>query len=333
MSCPRRFVVHGIAAVSLFGALALAAPSWTCRSWGAEPPGIRLGYGAAAEEQLYLLLAKPDLGKNYGKSYKLDATRFQASTQRSQAFEADAIDIASSGAVGVLFAAAEGVTGKVIASLVRESPRGFATSYYVKADSPIRSVADAKGKIVGINGFSTDGELWLRTALARHNLSESDVTVTPVPFPAMAEALKAGKIDIGEFPQPFAEMLEKEQKVRNLFDSQYGMPFEQELIVFIAKDAFLKQNAAPVRALLADLQAATRFYLDKPREARQMILDAKGVRLDPDIYLNMKDYYRDPSLHPDAAALQRVQDVMIKTGFTKKRADIRAMVDASYLPN
>jgi ABC-type nitrate/sulfonate/bicarbonate transport system substrate-binding protein len=111
------------------------------------------------------------------------------------------------------------------------------------------------------------------------------------------------------------------------------MPFEQELIVFVAKDAFLKQNAAPVRGLLQDLQAATRFYLDKPREARQMILDAKGVRLDPDIYLNMKDYYRDPTLRPDAAALQQVQDVMIKTGFTKKRADIPAMVDVSYLPN
>ena len=101
-----------------------------------------------AEEQLYLLLAKPDIGKNYGKAYKLEAVRFQSSTQRTQAFEADAIDLASSGAVGVLFTAAEGVTGKVIASLARESPRGFATSYYVRADSPIQAVADAKGKIV-----------------------------------------------------------------------------------------------------------------------------------------------------------------------------------------
>src|ERR1700737_3237697 len=187
MACAKWFITRGIAAVSLFGAVCLAAPSWTIQSWSAEPPTIRLGYGAAAE----------------------------------------------------------GVPGKVIASPVRESPRGFATSYYVKADSPIQTVGDAKGKIVGINGFATDGQLWLKAALARHNLSDSDVTITPVPFPAMAEALKAGKIDIGEFPQPFAEMLEKEMKVRKLFDSQYGMPFEEELIVFVAKDASLKQNAAP----------------------------------------------------------------------------------------
>jgi ABC-type nitrate/sulfonate/bicarbonate transport system substrate-binding protein len=320
-------MMRGMAAICVLGGLSLAGPSWA-----ADPPTLRIGYGLAAEEQLYVLLAKPDLGKNYGKTYKLDSSRFQSSTQRAQAFEADAIDLASSGAVGVLFAAAEGVTGKVIASLARESPRGFATSYYVKADSAIKTVGDTKGKIVGINGFATDGQLWLKTALERHNLSDSDVTITPVPFPAMAEALKAGKVDVGEFPQPFADMLEKEMKVRKLFDSQYGMAFEQELIVLLGKDAFLRQNAAAIRGLLEDLQASTRFYLEEPRAARQMILDAKAVRLTPDVYLNMKDYYRDPTLRPDAAALERVQEVMIKTGFTKKRADISAMVDVSYLP-
>jgi len=322
----RGYVMRGMTAMCIVGSLWFAGSSRA-----ADPPTLRVGYGSAAEEQLYLLLAKPDIGKNYGKAYKLESLRFQSSTQRSQAFEANAIDLASSGAVGVLFAAAEGVTGKVIASLARESPRGFATSYYVKADSPIKTVPDAKGKIVGINGFATDGQLWLKTALERHNLSDSDVTITPVPFPAMAEALNAGKVDVGEFPQPFADMLEKDMRVRKLFDSQYGMPFEQELILLLGKDAFLKQNGAAIRGLLEDLQASTRFYLEKPREARQMILDAKAVRLSPDIYLNMKDYYRDPTLRPDPAALERVQEVMIKTGFTKKRADIPAMVDLSYL--
>jgi ABC-type nitrate/sulfonate/bicarbonate transport system substrate-binding protein len=320
------FVMRGVAAICLLGSLCVAQPSAA-----ADPPTLRLGYGAAAEEQLYLLLAKPDIGKNYGKTYKLEATRFQSSTQRSQAFEANAIDLASSGAVGVLFAAAEGVSGKIIASLARESSRGFATSYFVKEDSPIKTVADAKGKVVGINGFSTDGQLWLKTALGRHNLSDSDLTITPVPFPAMAEALKAGKVDIGEFPQPFAEMLEKDMKVRKLFDSQYGMPFEQELIVLLGKDAFLQQNADAIRGLLEDLQVSTRYYLEHSREARQIILDAKTIRLTPDIYLNMKDYYRDATLRPDAAALERVQDIMIKTGFSKKSAEVRKIVDDRYL--
>jgi ABC-type nitrate/sulfonate/bicarbonate transport system substrate-binding protein len=144
-----RYLMRGAAAIWILGSsLCLACPARA-----ADPPTLRIGYGSAAEEQLYVLLAKPDIGKNYSKAYRLEGSRFQSSTQRSQAFEANAIDLASSGAVGVLFAAAEGVTGKVIASLARESPRGFATSYYVKDDSAIKTVPDAKGK------------LWASTAL------------------------------------------------------------------------------------------------------------------------------------------------------------------------
>src|SRR5262249_18597435 len=119
----------------------------------AQPVTLRLGYGTAAEEPLWVIVAKPELAKNYGKAYALDGTRFPGSDKRRQAFEAGALDLAASSANGVIFAAAEGVAAKLVASISRESPRGFSTSFYVKDNSPIKSVADLKGKIVGINGF------------------------------------------------------------------------------------------------------------------------------------------------------------------------------------
>jgi len=312
-------------AVCLFG-FELMPPA------NAAPPTLRLGYGGAAEEPLWLLIAKPELGPNYGKAYTLDATRFQSSDKRAQAFEAGAIDLSDGGAIGVLFAAAEGVTAKIIVSLARESTRGFSTAYYVKADSGIKSVADLKGKVVGINGFSTSGHLWLKAALEKHNLSDSDVTITPVPFPAMQEALLAGKIDIGEFPQPFAALLEKQAKVVKIFDAKYGVPFEEELNVLVGKDEFLKKNAAAVRAMVADLQTTTKFYLERPREARQMLIDAKMVRVSPDVYLDMHDYYREPSLCPDVDALTKMQAFQVKAGFQKNSVDVKTLVDLSYLP-
>src|ERR1700752_910727 len=142
----------------------------------AEPLKIRLGYGVAAEEQLWLLLAKPDIGTRYGKDYTIDGTRFSGSDKRAQAFEAGAIDIASSSANGVIFAAPEGVSGKIIASISRESQRGYSTSFYSLAGSPIKTVADLKGKTIAVNGFETSGHLWLKTALAKAGLAESDVT-------------------------------------------------------------------------------------------------------------------------------------------------------------
>jgi ABC-type nitrate/sulfonate/bicarbonate transport system substrate-binding protein len=297
----------------------------------AQPTTLRLGYGAAAEEPLWLLLAKPDLVKNYGKVYTLEGTRFTGSDKRAQAFEAGAIDLASGSANGVIFGAAEGVLAKMVASISRESSRGFSTTFYVKDASPIRSVADLKGKTIGINGFFTSGHLWVKAALEKNGLAESDVTLTPISFPAMEESLEAGKIDLGMFPQPFAALAERRMKVRKIFDAKYGVPFDEELIVLMGKDEFLKKNAAAIRALLEDLKETTRFYLEKPREARQLLIDAKMVRVTPDVYIAMNDYYHDPSLQVDVTALEKMQEFQIKAGFQKKQVDVKSLVDLGYL--
>jgi ABC-type nitrate/sulfonate/bicarbonate transport system substrate-binding protein len=299
---------------------------------GGQPVSFRLGYGGAAEEPMWLIVAKADLARHYGKAYTLDATRFTSSDKRAQAFEAGAIDLSAGSANGVIFAAAEGITAKFIASISRESSRGFSTSYYVKENSPIRSVPDLKGRTVGINGFSTSGHLWLKAALDRHGLADTDVKITPVPFSAMQESLDAGRIDIGQFPQPYAALLEKQMKVRKIFDAKYGVPFEEELTVLVGKDEFLRKNAGAVRALLEDLTAAMRFYLDRPREARQLLIDARMVRVSSDVYMTMQDYYRDPTLRIDADALERMQAFQIQAGFQKKNADVRSLVDLGYLP-
>ena len=237
-----RLVVMNILGRGLAAACLAAGLTASVDTARAQPVVFRLGYGGAAEEPMWLLVAKPDLARNYGKAYTLDATRFTSSDKRAQAFEAGAIDLSAGSANGVIFAAAEGVKATFIASISRESSRGFSTGYYVKESSPIRSVTDLRGKTVGINGFSTSGHLWLKAALDRHGLAETDVKITPVPFSAMQESLDAGKIDIGQFPQPFAALAEKQMKVRKIFDAKYGIPFEEELTVLVGKDAFLKKQ-------------------------------------------------------------------------------------------
>ena len=193
---------RGLAAACLAAACLAAVLAATVDAARAQPVVFRLGYGGAAEEPVWLLVAKPDLARNYGKAYTLDATKFTSSDKRAQAFEAGAIDLSAGSANGVIFAAAEGVKATFIASISRESSRGFSTGYYVKESSPIRSVADLKGRIVGINGFSTSGHLWLKAALDKHGLAETDVKITPVPFSAMQESLDAGRSTSDSFRSP-----------------------------------------------------------------------------------------------------------------------------------
>jgi len=322
----RREICGGAAAAAIGIPLGASAAS-------ASPVHIRLGYSQAAEEQLWLLMAKPDLGKNYGKIYTFDATRFPSSSNRAQAFAAGAIDIASGAASGLLFAAAEGIPMKIIASLCRESRRGdFSTSFLSLASSKINSIKDLKGKTVAVNGFSTAGELWVRAALQENGLTEKDITIVPIRFPAMADSLRSGRIDAGEFPQPFAAMAEKEMKVKTIFRAADVVPFDEELVVLISTEPYLQKNAVAVRAFLADLQATTRFYLKHTKAARQILIDKKFVRAPADIYLTMKDYYRDPALRVSVSDLKKMQDLQISAGFQKKRADIDSLVDMSYLP-
>ena len=95
-------------------------------------------------------------------------------------------------------------------------------------------------------------------------------------------------------------------------------------------------NVGSREALRSLLSACTRRQVAKVQVANNDLipahLDAKAVRLSTDIYLNMKDYYRDPTLRVDADALERMQAFQIKAGFQKKSADVRSLVDLSYLP-
>jgi ABC-type nitrate/sulfonate/bicarbonate transport system substrate-binding protein len=298
----------------------------------AAPVTIRLGIGGASAENLELLLVRPDLTPNQNKAYKLDYTRFEGTDKRFQAFEAGALDVALMNANGALFAAGEGLPFKMIASVARESPRGANVNFMVLDGSPIHSVKDLKGKTFGVVSLSSNTELQIRVVLEKNGMRESDVKLVPIPFPAMYEALKSGLIDVGSFPQPFLAMAKHQGGVRTIFTAKDAAPYEEELLILIAQEQFLKSNRAATEAFLADLVAATRFYNDHTHDARKALLDSKIVRIDPQVFYEMQDPYHEPSCRLDIEALSKMQNLQVAAGFQKSRADLSQYVDLSYLP-
>ncbi len=59
----------------------------------ADPVTIRFGRQTAAEDNLWLMIAKPDLSANLRKSYKVDWTQFRASDVSLKAFDAGTVDL------------------------------------------------------------------------------------------------------------------------------------------------------------------------------------------------------------------------------------------------
>jgi ABC-type nitrate/sulfonate/bicarbonate transport system substrate-binding protein len=311
----------------------LAVTGWIGAA-AADPVKIRIGRGSAAEEQLWLIAAKPQVAPNQGKAYTLDLTNFPATDKRFLAFEAGELDIATGSANSVILFASTGAQVSAIASISQESRKGFFTQYMVKKESPIKTVKELKGKIIGVNGFNSSIHLWAILALQQAGLDPAkDVTFVPVPFPAQGEALRAGKIDVGAFPQPFAKLEQDQGATRVLFTSKDGVPFDEELMLLVGRPQFLASHRDAVRAFLSDLVAATKYYAEHPKEARQALIDAKFVRLSPEVYFGMTDYYRTPSGKIDVDALHKMQDLQIKVGWQEKAADIGKLVDLTYLPN
>jgi ABC-type nitrate/sulfonate/bicarbonate transport system substrate-binding protein len=298
-----------------------------------SPPIIRLGYGGASAENLLLMLARPDLTPNQNNKYTIEATRFEGTDRRFQAFEAGAIDIAVMNGNGALFAAGEDIKFKMIASLTRESPRGANVNFMVRSDSKINSVNNLKGKSIGIVSLSSNTQLQVQVMLERNGMSIDDVKLVPTPFPAMYEALKSGLLDVGSFPQPFLAMAKHLGNVRTIFTAKDAAPYEEELIVLIAKDEYLRANRPSTESMLADLIAATKFYTEHTQEARKALIDSKMVRIDPQVFYEMEDPYHQPDLQIDIDGLKKMQDLQIKAGFQKERADLSQYVDLSYLPH
>lgn len=308
-------------------AVAIAAPA------AAEAVKIRVGHGAAAEEQLWLMKAKPDVTPNQGKAYTLDFQLFRGTDQRFKAVEAKELDVFTSSASSSIVAYSQGLRFKAVASISMESNKGFVTQYVVMADSPIKTIAELKGKTIGNNAARSSIELWARLALAKHGLNpDRDVSWAIVPFPAQGQALRSGKLDVAALPQPFAAAETAKGGVRTLFTSKEGVPFDEELILLLVTEDFAAKQAPVLKAFMADFVAATKLYVEKPKEARKALIDAKIVHVPEQLYVEMKDNYRNPNARIDIEALKKAQDVMVAEGHQKTKVDPAAFVDMSYLP-
>lgn len=311
----------------------IAATAWSMQAAAQEAVTIRLGRSNAAEENLWLLIARPDLAPNQGKAYKLEVTPFRSSDVTFKAFEGGQIDGGTASANAVLNAAAKGLELKIVASLSRESANGSATPYAVRTDSPIKSIADLKGKTIGISGYRTSIDLWARAALLKGGLNpDRDVKWAVVPFPAMGEAVRTGKVDVGGMPEVFAVPEYAKGDLRTLFTSKTGVPHDEELIVIIFRPDFMAKNPAAVKAFLADLATVTKWYLANLKASRQALIDAKMVGMAPAVFLSLKDYIRDPNARPSVEMLEKAQDLMMSMGFQDKKVDVRSVVDLSLSP-
>jgi len=302
----------------------------------AEPPLIRLGRGFAAEEQLWLMSARPDLAPNQGKRYQLKQILFQANPERFQAFLAGELDAGTAPGLAVIFGRAQGMDIKIVASVCVEAAgkEWFSTTYMVKDDGPVKSVKDLKGGTIGVVGIKTATDLWARAGLINAGLvPDRDTKVVPMLFPAIGDAVRTGKVSAGTFVEPFYSAEMAKGGLRKLFTAVEAVGYDHELLDLFFGEKFLKAHPDAVRAFLADYVAVTKYYLANTEQAKRDLAKAGFVRTPVEIYVKNADWKRDPNARIDVGSLKKLAAFMReKLEWLEKPMNVDEMVEQGYLP-
>jgi len=301
-----------------------------------DAPLIRFGRGFAAEEQVWLMSVRPDLTPNQGKRYQLKQIPFQANPERFQAYLAGELDAGTAPGLAVIFARAQGVDMKIVASVCLEAAgkEWFSTTYMAKDDGPVRTVKDLKGGTIGVVGIKTATDLWARAGLLNAGLvPDRDTKVFPLGFPAMGDAVRTGKIGAGTFVEPFYSAEMTRGGLRKLFTAVEAVGYDHELLDLWFGEKFLRANPDAVRAFLADYVAVTRYYLANTAQAKGDLHKAGFVRTPLDIYLKNADWKRDANARVDIESLKKLSALMHdKLHWLENPVNVDAMVDLGYLP-
>ena len=182
------------------GGVALGAASGLMpRLARAAPPLIRYATGGGIgpteiETVIFLDWMKQNVLPHYGKEYTVAITFTRSTPEAATLLAAGQADIACQSwaifAVSVLKNAIAGGT-TIIADNFQEGRPDYATGgYYVRKDSPIRTIADLRGKTVAVNAFGTAADLVLRVILRKAGLDpKKDIQTVEIPFPAIPAAI------------------------------------------------------------------------------------------------------------------------------------------------
>jgi sulfonate transport system substrate-binding protein len=319
--------------------LATAALMLGAGAASAEPLKIRIGWVVTPAQLTPFLFSKKEILTHYGKSYTVDPIRFRGSAPQITALAARELDIAAFAysAFALAIQNAKMRDLKAVADVFQDGVGShYSIEYLVRNDSPIKSIADLKGRKLADNGIGGAIDMAMRKHLRANGLEDKrDYTVTEIRFPNMNAALHEKKVDMVGVLIPFALGI-KAKGARTLFTMKDAMGPSQ-MIFWAARDPFLKANKAALTDFFEDHQRALRWFLDPKNRNEVLEIISKFTKRPAKNYAGWvftgKDFYRDPTGKVNVEALTRNVKVQRDLGFLKIDIDVSKHVDNSFVEN
>lgn len=253
----------------------------TLGAWGAgavlaqgiapRPVTVRFGYQKSSTLTA-LLKAQGALEKQLAP---LNATlswhEFTSGLPLLEALNLDNLDISADVADTVpVFAQAAGADLTFVA---QEAPSPAAQAIVVREDSPIKTVADLKGKKIGF-AKAAGVHYLLIAALDKAGLSFKDIEpayLTPADGRA---AFEKGAIDAWVVWDPFLSAAQRQSKVRVLADGTGIASYQR---YYLAGSKFAKARPDVLRVIYAELEKTGKWVKQNPKEAAALLSPVWGL--------------------------------------------------------
>ncbi len=318
MSDSRRKVPKGSRLlVGLASAMLVHAPA--ARAADATPSGSLLRVGYQKYGSLVLLKTGGTLEKRLGAlGIEVRWTEFPSGPVLLEALNVGSIDFGQAGETPPIFAQAAGADLVYVAN---EPPEPAGEAIVVAKSSPLRSVADLKGKKVALNKGSNVHNLLVRL-LAKAGLKYTDVETAFLPPADARAAFERGSVDAWVIWDPFLAGAEKQIGARVLADGKgvvSNHPF------FLASRPYAEKRADVLAILVEELAKVDAWARQSPKEvaaqlAPQLGLDASTVELS----ISRNSFGVEPISDAVLAEQQKIADTFYELKLIPRRIDVRA---------
>jgi sulfonate transport system substrate-binding protein len=244
--------------------------------------------------------------------YKVSWTEFPSGPPLLEALNVGAIDFGIAGETPPIFAQ---TAGAPLVYLAYDPPAPQGEAILVPKDSPLKSLADLKGKKVALNKGSNVHYLLVR-ALEKAGLKYTDIeTVFLAPSDALA-AFSRGSVDAWVIWDPYEAAAEASTGARILAD---GTDLVSNYQFYFSSKQFLEHNAAAVDATLGALTDVDEWTKNNIQAVAELLAPSIGLPASVvAVSLKRESYGIKPISDDVIESQQRIADTFLGLGLLPK---------------
>lgn len=319
---PRRAVLGGaLAAVLALAAAACGGSDEPKSANGLEQSEITLGTMTVADTAPVQLAIDKGLFKAEGLTVKTQV--IQGGAAGIPLLKSGRLDFSFGNYVSLFTAGTKdpGFKPKIVAEGFRSASKTH--TLMVRGDSPYKTISDLAGKKIAVNTKRNISTLLIRAAGTPAGVRfDEDKEFVEVAPPAMEQALKSKSVDAVQAIEPFGTQMAESMGARMVADLATGKTADLPIAGYAATEKFVKENPKTVAAFQRALQKAQGMAADRKVVEAVLPTYAKGINAKVAASMSMGTY--PTSL--DAAALQRVADLMSEFQYVDKPIDAKSFI-------